>query len=397
MQEDRTKLSPQSNKLFFYLQDLKGKIVGHKWGRTWRRVTKKTSGQILFAAQVQIGVLTRLGKQQDMYVHILLINGQQGNNFCIVMSAVNRKDVRKGATCDVTLFPAAAKQKKQAHMLHTPRPEEVSERTHPLFLHPFLSCWYLASHVCYHYIPLSRCTEGRGTVTDLSSAHNKRTTGNFAFDGLNMHERPKCVRARGLPLCDPLFNSNMHEQTYPLPQSNRWKRVSNSAWWAPILFSITLCTEDSWEADIPSSQLSLENKRVWDPSYTHVHVCMWPPSPTITTKNCQFNYRLIIFQQVWKNKMREAKTPPNTPKIKGWHFKIWIISIKRQVSICKWLNLITPRLLVESYLVAAMCNLRVLIIIKGRRRRILTYYLIGPLQISPVTLVTALITLQKLK
>lgn len=44
----------------------------------------------------------------------------------------------------------------------------------------------------------------------------------------------------------------------------------------PILSSITLCTEDSWEADIPSSQFSVENKRVWDPSYTHVHVCMWP-------------------------------------------------------------------------------------------------------------------------
>lgn len=98
--------------------------------------------------------------------------------------------------CD-TFSCSCTTKEKQAHMLHTPRLKEVSERTHPLFLHPFLSCWYLASHVCYHYIPLSWCTEGWGTVTDLSSVHNKRTTGNFAFEGLNMHERPKCVREGG--------------------------------------------------------------------------------------------------------------------------------------------------------------------------------------------------------
>lgn len=211
-------------------------------------------------------------------------------------------------------FSCSCKTKKQAHMLHTPRLEEVSERTHPLFLHPFLSCWYLASHVCYHYIPLSWFTEGWGTVTDLSSVHNKRTTGNFAFEGLNMHERPKWVRARGLPLCDPLFNPNMHEQTYSLPQSNRWKRVSNSAWWAPILFSITLCTEDSWEADIPSSQLSLKNKRVWDLSYTHVHVCMWPPPQPLPQKTVNSTTGWSYFSKSERIRWEYQRHPPQPPK-----------------------------------------------------------------------------------
>lgn len=178
------------------------------------------------------------------------------------------------------------------------RLKEASEQIHPLCLHPFLSCWYLASHVCYHHIPLSWFTEGWGALTDLSSVHNKRTTGNFAFEGLNMHERPKWVRARGMSLCDPLFNPNIDEQMHPLPQSNRWKYVSNCAWWAPPFSPIALCTEDSWEADIPSSQLSAQNKTVWDPSYTHVHVCP-PPQYHHKKKKSQFKYRLIIFLQTF--------------------------------------------------------------------------------------------------
>lgn len=125
-----------------------------------------------------------------------------------------------------------------------------------------------------------------------------------------MHERPKWVRARGLPLCDPLFNPNMHEQTYPLPHSNRWKRVSNSAWWAPILFSITLCTGDSWEADIPSSQLSLKNKRVWDPSYTHVHVCMWPPPQPLPQKTVNSTTGWSYFSKSERIRWEYQRHPP---------------------------------------------------------------------------------------
>lgn len=91
MQEDRTKLSPQSNKLFFYPQDFRGRLWDINGGGWWKWLRSR----FLFAAQVEIGVLTRLGKQQDWYVHLLLINSQQGNNFCIVMSTINRKGVRK--------------------------------------------------------------------------------------------------------------------------------------------------------------------------------------------------------------------------------------------------------------------------------------------------------------
>lgn len=55
----------------------------------------------------------------------------------------------------------------------------------------------------------------------------------------------------------------------------------------PLLSSITLTAEDSWEADIPSSQLSRgKQKSVWDPSYTHVHVFRHTTPPQ---KNCQCN------------------------------------------------------------------------------------------------------------
>lgn len=37
-------------------------------------------------------------------------------------------------------------------------------------------------------------------VADLSSVPPNGTTDNFAFEGLNMHARPKWVRARGSPI-----------------------------------------------------------------------------------------------------------------------------------------------------------------------------------------------------
>ena len=65
------------------------------------------------------------------------------------------------------------------------------------------------------------------------------------------------------------------------------------------LFSITLTPEDSWEADIPSTQLSEENKRVCGTPPTHTCMCSdthththYPPQ-----KNCQCNCGLIILQQ----------------------------------------------------------------------------------------------------
>lgn len=183
-------------------------------------------------------------------------------------------------------------------MLHTPRLKEASEQIHPLCPHPFLSCWYLARHVCYHYIPLSWFTEGWGTVTDLSIVHNKRTTGNFAFEGLNMHERPKWVRARGMSLCDPLFNPNMHEQMHPLPQSNRWKCVSNCAWWAPHSLPSPSVLRTAGRQTFHLLSFQCKTKECGTPP-THTCMCACAPPHIITTKkkNCQFNYRLIIFLQ----------------------------------------------------------------------------------------------------
>lgn len=71
-------------------------------------------------------------------------------------------------------------------------------------------------------------------MDDLSGVPLKRTTDNFAFEGLNMHVRPKWVRVRGeggeTPLCDPLSNlkiqTHTHTYEHSLPSSNRWEDVS---------------------------------------------------------------------------------------------------------------------------------------------------------------------------
>lgn len=96
----------------------------------------------------------------------------------------------------------------------------------------------------------------------------------------------------------------------------------------PILSSITLCTEDSWEADIPSSQFSVENKRVWDPSYTHVHVCMWPPPPPTKKLSIQLqadhiSARLAYRQQSYETfvegeSLTESEKQRLTPPQKKW-------------------------------------------------------------------------------
>lgn len=183
-------------------------------------------------------------------------------------------------------FPAAAKHKnKHTCCIHpgwgksrNRRILHLSTRSSPA------DTMHLASHVSCHYTPLSPLTEGRGTVTDLSSVHQKGTTDNFAFEGLNMQERPNWVRAQGgAPLCDLLSNpymrthSHIHKNT--LPSSNRWEDVSKCEEWAPPALSTTLTTEDSWEADIPSSQLSEENKERVGP-LLHTRACVQkPPCP----------------------------------------------------------------------------------------------------------------------
>lgn len=78
----------------------------------------------------------------------------------------------------------------------------------------------------------------------------------------------------------------------------------------PPLPSISLTPEDSWEADIPSSQLSDENKRVCGTPPTCTCMC----SDTHThnpTKNCQCNSSLIILQQP-RSACRPTSRPADT-------------------------------------------------------------------------------------
>lgn len=220
-------------------------------------------------------------------------------------------------------------------MLHTPSLKEIPEQIHPLCLHPFLSCWYLASHVYCHYIPLSWLTERWGTVTDLSSVQNKRTTGNFAFEGLIMHERLKWVRAKGGAVMWPSFQPQHAGTNAPSAlRVTDGSVLATACGELPILSSIALCTEDSWEADIPSSQLSVENKRVWDPSYTHVHVRPPPPPPPPQKKlsiQLQADYisaRLVSRQQSYEpetfvegeyQRESERRSQTRVGILKCWH------------------------------------------------------------------------------
>lgn len=149
---------------------------------------------------------------------------------------------------------------------------------------------HLVSHVCCYYTPLSPLTEGWGTVTDLSSVPPKRTTDNFAFEGLNMQKRPKRVRAWGSttivwPSPQPQ-DTSLHTHTHTLsPRVTDGRMLAKANSELPLLSSITLTTEDSWEADIPSSQLSEENKRVCGTPPTHTCMCSdthtTPPSKTV--------------------------------------------------------------------------------------------------------------------
>lgn len=75
----------------------------------------------------------------------------------------------------------------------------------PLSIHSSpAAAMHLTSHVSSPCTPLSTLIVGWGTVTDLSGARLKGTTDSLAYEGLNMHKRPKRVRAgESTTLCDP--------------------------------------------------------------------------------------------------------------------------------------------------------------------------------------------------
>lgn len=99
-----------------------------------------------------------------------------------------------------------------------------------------------------------------------------------------MHERPKRVRARGMWLCDPLFNPNMHEQMHSLPQSNRWKCVSNCAWWAPHSLPSPSVLRTAGRQTFHLLSFQCKTKECGTPP-THTRMCACdPPAPPIITK-----------------------------------------------------------------------------------------------------------------
>lgn len=176
------------------------------------------------------------------------------------------------------------------HILHLPTHYSPADTMHS------------AGHVCCHYTPLSLLIEGWGTVKALSSVHQKRTTDNFAFEGLNMHERPKRVRARGRTIVWPPplpFPTPWCTHTYmkTLPSSNRWEDVSKCEQWVPPPL---VYHPHSWgQLGGRHSFFSAfrgKQKSVWDPSYTHVHVWrhMQPPPTPKNTVNATVG--LIQFQ-----------------------------------------------------------------------------------------------------
>lgn len=160
---------------------------------------------------------------------------------------------------------------------------------------------HLASHVCRHYTPLSLLIEGWGTVKALSSVHQKGTTDNFAFEGLNMHERPKWVRARGSTIVWPPPRFQLHDahtHTWKLcPRVTDGRMLANVNSELPLLSSTTLTPEDSWEADIPSSQLSENKERVGPLLHTRACVETHATPPPPTPKNTvNATVGLIMFQ-----------------------------------------------------------------------------------------------------
>lgn len=103
-----------------------------------------------------------------------------------------------------------------------------------------------------------------------------------------MHERPKWVRARGNTIVRPFFHPppiqpQTHTCTLCPRVTDGWMLANANSKLPPPLPSITLTAEDSWEAGIPSSQLSEENKRVCGTPPTHTCMCSdvhsQPPHP----------------------------------------------------------------------------------------------------------------------
>lgn len=227
--------------------------------------------------------------------------------------------------------------------------------------------------------------------TDRCSVHNKRTTGNFAFEGLNMHERPKWVRARGMSLCDRLFNPNIGEQMHPLPQSNRWKCVSNGAWWAPHSLPLPSVLRTAGRQTFHLLSFQRKTKECGTPP---THTC--PPPHMIATKKVSIQLEADhISARLAKPETFLADESLRESEKQGLvsaPLKSGLVNKNVDISVVEYeVNAQSAKL------IAPIGNLRMSLIIVERTGSILSHYLSSLLQISPVTLVTTtIITLEKL-
>lgn len=123
-------------------------------------------------------------------------------------------------------------------------------------------------HVCCYYTLLSEPTEGEVTLTHLSSVPLKRTTDNFAFEGSDMHEEPKRLRAgEGVQPLWP-FLQNQDTRTH----SNRWGGLLKENRESPFsfLFAAALLRTAGRQTFL---LLSEDNKRVCGtPFHTLMHL-----------------------------------------------------------------------------------------------------------------------------
>lgn len=210
-------------------------------------------------------------------------------------TAVGFQNVRFQRTCNIS----SCSCNEYSSSKHPGWRKSLNGQKHPSVTHPFLPCcpMHLASHVCCHYTSLSTLTEGWGSVTDLSSVPLKRTTDNFAFEGLNMHKRPKRVRAGGGVTIVWPQNTNTHIHSHWAADGRMLVKANCEL---PLLSSVHYWGQLGGRHSFFSAFRG-KQKRVWDPSYTHVHVFKHTHKPPPSQ---------ILSVQLWDDNISEAHSLP---------------------------------------------------------------------------------------
>lgn len=113
---------------------------------------------------------------------------------------------------------------------------------------------------------------------------SKRTTENFAFEGLNMHERPKRLIAGGENHhCVTPKYRHAHTLSLHVTDGRMLEKKKQRA--PPSLFHYPHCSGQLGGRHSFFSAFTGKQKSVWDPSYTHVHVFRHTQPPHQKTVN----------------------------------------------------------------------------------------------------------------